>query len=360
MEGIRMKMFDDSQLFSLQASSLLESILHRYPRPLDAASACHLVLASIRERLAQERSAFSSEAAEVLGIDPSEVEEVGLIEAKRCWIEKATQDIIDELDPQTTIAGMMEVFGGRLDEDPTPELLAEIERRKQDLNHMLRYVTQRWTFTQVAYGIDALVGRSDNPLVVKQRIHDQYQVLQDGENLKTFFSLRSRETRSVSILLQEPSEVPPAIKQSLAETSKKQQRRSLIPLACDKSTFLRIVERLCELELLYSAEIENPRSAFFAHFSFQGTVETTPMESDPPKITWRGKISGLIAFFEWLVANEYMSESEGKRSSSLISKHFLRDGSPIGRNVVNSIKSVYGSGFEKFGEWYKQMDDILP
>jgi len=318
-----------------------------------------MVLASIEESIDQERSVFIHKAAEVLEIDLGEVEKVGLMEAKRLWVEKATQDIIDELDSHTTVAGMMEVFGGRIDEDPTPDLLAEIDRRKEELPRLLQRVTQNWAFTQIAYGIDTLIGRSGGPSEIKQRIHEQYQALLKGENLKAFFAIQSREVRSISILLQEPSESPSVIDQSPAVTSKKQRRGTLIPLACDQSTFLNIVECLCEGELLYSAEVGNPRSAFFAHFSFQGAHEVKSTLDDLPKITWRGTLGELIGFFEWLISNEHMSESEGKRSSSLISKHFLREGSPIDRNVVNSTKSIVGSNYGKLGQWRKRIEDLM-
>ena len=355
----QMLVYDKTKPGYVSPESLLESIVQRYPRPLDVATACYFVMESIKASLERERSQFLHDAAEALNIDWDEVKKVGLAEARRSWVENAIKEVLDETDPGTTVASMMSIFGGRTDEDPTPDLIEELERRKHEIPKRLRAVERFWTFQEITKAVERLVANTGCSADIIGNIHEQRLALQQQELFRGFFATRTGKARSIQAILESASEVLDTAHQPTARTPASKRRKNLIPLNCSQSEFLKIAESLCRVELLYLNEVADPQSGFFTHFSFQGRSEPDSFNEYMPTITWRGTIGDLLGLFDWLELNLLMSVWAAKRSASMISIHFNRDGEVLSRNSVNSTKLIQGQTFGKSEHWRKNIASLM-
>ena len=308
-----------------------------YARPLDRAMAIHLVLESVDGDIRKTRQNFLVQTSSVLQVSINDIERLGLEEARRAWIDTATQEIMDELNPAIVVPSMLEAFGSRLDEDPSDDLLAEIDQRKTDLPIKLVEQEKYWSFSQIASAIESLAARSNPSLERIDTIGAIRKTLDQMEIYKGYFETVSRKVQELEFF--ENTDESRQNLQQHSQTKNLEPYKNRIPLACDESLLLSIADRLVEAELLYSNVLENEDQNFLVHFSLNGAAFEAQMPNEPQKINWRSTIYDLLQLFSWFSNNELMSEREARRAPSLISKHFLHEGSEITRGTVSGMKS---------------------
>lgn len=335
--------FDSSSPEYHAPRDLYRDIIRQWKSPKEAAGACEEVLTYLVEEVEAALEGLIAQETAELGLDRDQLLEkgLGLLEEEardrvREALERRTQprwyfvlheEGVSSVQNGPPVGPVLEVDG------PRAFTKAELQREAEILNEQIARDRDAWTnFEKITAVYDRL--RQNGLGASWRELSGVYLRLQQRLAFRNAFRLASQEARNAGRSLPELADRPGS--SSGPRPDDPEHVDSRIPWAGKQETLFAVLDVLAENELINPEFVED-REAILRHFRVGGA--DIHAVTSAGTIDWRGTLYDIIAFFEWMMMNLFMNQTEARSSPDFIAAHFLRRGHPIKTKTIRAYKS---------------------